>query len=64
MRHGELDANSSWGGTRVVHEVKTGRKSGKSINAGFVDRAYDFIDPDIIIIHGGTNEHNQSTPLG
>lgn len=64
MKYGELDANSSWGGTRVVHEVKTGRKSGKSINAGFVDRAYDFIDPDIIIIHGGTNDHNQSTPLG
>ena len=64
MENGELDVNSSWSGTRVVHEVKTGRESGKSINAGFVDRAYDFVDPDIIIIHGGTNDRNQSTPVG
>ena len=58
MHNAELDANSSWGGTRVVHEVK------KDIGAGFVDRAYDFVNPDIIIIHGGTNDKNQSTPLG
>lgn len=58
MPNGVLDANSSWGGTRVVHEVK------KGMGAGFVDRAYDFVNPDIIIIHGGTNDHNQSTPLG
>lgn len=58
MPNAELDANSSWGGTRVVHEVK------KDIGAGFVDRAYDFVNPDIIIIHGGTNDKNQSTPLG
>lgn len=64
MQNGVLDVNSSWSGTRVIHEVKNGRMSGKSVNAGFVDRAYDFVDPDIIIIHGGTNDKNQSTPLG
>lgn len=64
MQNGELDVNTSWSGTRVIHEVKTGRQSGKSIGAGFVDRAYDFVDPDIIIIHGGTNDRNQSTPVG
>ena len=64
MQNGELDVNSSWSGTRVIHEVKTGRQSGKSIGAGFVDRAYDFVDPDIIVIHGGTNDRNQSTPVG
>ena len=64
MKNGVLDVNSSWSGTRVIHEVKNGRKSGKSMNAGFVDRAYDFVDPDIIILHGGTNDHNQNTPLG
>lgn len=64
MKNGELDVNTSWSGTRVIHEVKTGRQSGKSIGAGFVDRAYDFVDPDIIVIHGGTNDHNQSTPVG
>ena len=64
MKNGELDVNTSWSGTRVIHEVKTGRQSGKSVNAGFVDRAYDFVDPDIIVIHGGTNDRNQSTPVG
>lgn len=48
----------------MVHEVKTGRETGKSIGAGFVDRAYNFVDPDIILIHGGTNDRNQSTPVG
>ena len=64
MKHGELDVNSSWSGTRVVHEIKSGRVSKKSIGAGFVDRAYDFVDPDIILLHGGTNDKNQSSPLG
>lgn len=60
MQHGTLDANSSWQGTRIVYEVKSG------IGAGFVNRAYDFVDPDIILIHGGTNDcaHEQKTPLG
>ena len=64
MQHGTLDVNNSWSGTRVVHEVKNGRSSGKPTPAGFVDRAYAFEDPDIIIIHGGTNDVNQSSPLG
>ena len=64
MQHGTLDVNNAWSGTRVVHEIKSGRVSGKSIPAGFVDRAYEFADPDIIIIHGGTNDKNQSSPLG
>ena len=64
MQYGQLDVNNSWSGTRVVHEVKKGRASGNSIPAGFVDRAYEFVDPDIIIIHGGTNDRNQSSPVG
>lgn len=60
-----LDVNSSWQGTRVVHEVKSSTKlSLTDVGAGFVDRCYDFKDPDIVIIHGGTNDMNQSTPLG
>ena len=61
----QLDVNSSWQGTRVVHEIKTSTKLGLTdVPAGFVDRCYDFNDPDIVIIHGGTNDMNQSTPLG
>lgn len=57
MPNARLDANSSWSGTCVIHEVK------KDIGAGFVDRVSDFVDPDIIIIHGGTNDRF-NTPLG
>lgn len=57
MPNARLDANSSWSGTCVIHEVK------KEIGAGFVDRVCDFVDPDIIIIHGGTNDRF-NTPLG
>lgn len=64
MKHGTLDVNNSWSGSKVVHELKTGRVSGRSVPAGFVDRAYAFVDPDIILIHGGTNDHNHSTPTG
>lgn len=64
MQNGVLETNSSWSGTKVVHELKAGRTTGKSIPAGFVDRAYDFSDPDIIFIHGGTNDQGQSSPLG
>lgn len=55
MQYGELDTNNSYSGTKVVTEggVK-----------GFVDRAYRCGDPDIIIIHGGTNDKNQSSPIG
>ena len=64
MHHAKLDVNNSWSGTRVVHEIKNGRKSGVAMGAGFIDRAYNFIDPDIIILHGGTNDFNQDTPMG
>ena len=63
MQHGTLDVNSSWSGAKVIHEMKTSR-SGKSMAGGFVDRAYDFVDPDIIIIHGGTNDSNNDIALG
>ncbi len=58
MKSGTLDANSSWAGKRVIHETSSGQP------AGLVDRVGDFIDPDIILIHGGTNDKNKSTPLG
>ena len=58
MTDAELDANSSWAGKCIIHEEING------IGAGFVDRAYDFIRPDIIIIHGGTNDNRLKTPIG
>ena len=58
MKNGTLDANSSWSGKRVIHETSNG------LPAGLVDRVGDFIDPDIILIHGGTNDKNKDTPLG
>ena len=61
MKHGQLDVNNSWSGTRVVHQMGKGRVTGNSIGAGFIDRVYNFIDPDIILIHGGTND-NAKTP--
>lgn len=64
MKHGVLDVNNSWSGTRVVHEMKTGKVSGKSINAGFVDRVDLFKDPDIILLHGGRNDVVHSSPIG
>ena len=64
MQHGTLDVNSAWSGTRVVHEIKNGRRGGKNLPAGFVDRVYDFVDPDIILIHGGRNDYNQKSPFG
>ena len=64
MQYGTLDINNSWSGTRVVHEQSKGVTSGQMLPSGFVDRAYNFKNPDIIIIHGGTNDVNASTPLG
>ena len=58
MKNGELDSNSSWSGTRIIHEVSGSR------SCGYVDRVGDFVDPDIIIIHGGTNDRSKKTPLG
>lgn len=65
MSHGTVDVVNSWGGTKLVHETKAGRvTTGTRFPSGFIDRAYNFVDPDIIFIHGGTNDVNQSTPLG
>ena len=49
----ELDVNSSWQGTKVV-----------SSNNSFLARHSEFSDPDVILIHGGTNDKNQSSPIG
>ena len=64
MSHGTIDVNNSWSGSRVIHEVRPGRYSGLDMNGGFVDRTHDFIDPDIIIIHGGTNDTSKDSSLG
>lgn len=45
-------------GYKVIHETS------HDLPAGLVDRVGDFIDPDIILIHGGTNDKNKDTPLG
>jgi len=63
MENGVLDVNSSFSGSRIASYTST-TVSGASMSAGFVDRAYDFIDPDIIIIHGGTNDSNRDQGLG
>ena len=64
MKHGKLDVNNSWSGTRVVHETKSGKVTGKSWNAGFVDRVDYFDDPDIILLHGGRNDVVHTSPMG
>lgn len=64
MVDAELDVNSSWEGTKVISHTRKGIRTGSYIAAGFIDRCKDFVDPDYIFIHGGTNDKNQSTPLG
>ena len=63
MKDAELDVNSSWQGTRVVHEQKKGYASRNLMDAGFIDRCLDFKEPDVIFIHGGTNDKTQETPI-
>ncbi|MCR4565557.1 MAG: SGNH/GDSL hydrolase family protein [Bacteroidales bacterium] len=48
--NGELDVISSWSGSCVAPS------SGKSLNSWFTYRCKDFINPDIIILHGGSND--------
>lgn len=64
----ELDANSSFGGSRVISHPRTSatdEDKTKMWDAGMVDRVYDFVDPDVIFIHGGTNDSTIGTdPLG
>lgn len=57
MTNGELDINSSYAGTRVTTDPKYP-------GYDFVSRCGDFIKPDVILIHGGTNDSNNSVPLG
>lgn len=68
MDDAELDANSSFGGSRVISHPRTSaidEDKTKMWDAGMVDRVYDFINPDIIFIHGGTNDSTIGTdPLG
>lgn len=63
MKDAVLDVNSSWQGTRVVHEEQKGVVSKELQPAGFIDRCLDFKEPDVIFIHGGTNDKTQQTPL-
>jgi len=60
MENGVLDVNNSFSGTKVSHGTYAGI-SGAKYEAGFVDRVEDFIDPDVIIIHGGTNDYLKDT---
>ena len=55
MENGVLDVNNSFSGTKVATGSYAGL-SGASHKAGFVDRVHQFDDPDVIIIHGGTND--------
>ena len=64
MKHGEIDANNSWSGSRVVHEIKNGQVSKQPMSAGFVDRLSYFIKPDVILIHGGTNDKTKASYVG
>lgn len=57
MPHATLDVNSSYAGTRVTTDPKYP-------GYDFVSRCLDFKDPDVIIIHGGTNDSNNGVILG
>ena len=63
MENAQLDVNSSWSGSKVVHQIVT-IANGAEIEAGFVNRIDDSVDPDIIMIHGGTNDRAKKVPLG
>lgn len=63
MSSGEADVINSWGSSKLIHSLGPDRFE-KKVYSGFIDRMYEFKDPDIIFIHGGTNDHNQSTPMG
>lgn len=64
MANGVLDVNSSFSGSRVVSQTRTSNLTQNKVQCGFVDRAYDFVDPDIILIHGGSNDSANSQDLG
>ena len=67
MSDAEIDANSSRGGSTVVSQPRSGYVSGYPAlvwDCGMVDRVYDFNTPDIIFIHGGTNDNTLKSELG
>lgn len=67
MSDAEIDAVSSMGGSKVISQPRSGHVSGYPDlvwDAGMVDRVYDFNTPDIIFIHGGTNDSTLKSELG
>jgi len=65
MTDAEIDANSSMGGSKVISQPRSGYVSTDHLwDAGMVDRVYDFNTPDIIFIHGGTNDNTLKSELG
>ena len=65
MTDAEIDANSSMGGSKVISQPRSGYVSTDHLwDAGMVDRVYDFNTPDIIFIHGGTNDSTLQSELG
>lgn len=67
MTDAETDAVSSMGGSKVISQPRSGHVSGYPDlvwDAGMVDRVYDFNTPDIIFIHGGTNDNTLQSELG
>lgn len=47
----DLDVNCSWSGGCVAPGV-----SGKTVGSDFVTRCTDFVNPDVILLFGGTND--------
>ena len=67
MANAEIDAVSSMGGSKVISQPRSGYVSGYPAlvwDAGMVDRVYDFNTPDVIFIHGGTNDNTLESELG
>ena len=67
MTNAEIDAVSSMGGSKVISQPRSGYVSGYPAlvwDAGMVDRVYDFNTPDVIFIHGGTNDNTLKSELG
>lgn len=52
-----LDKVLAYGGTTVINNNKSPRTD-------FLYRCTEFVNPDIIFIHGGTNDKNYDSPLG
>lgn len=57
MGNGTLDKVLAYGGTTVIN-------NGKNPRTDFLYRCVNFENPDVIFIHGGTNDKNYDSPLG